>query len=254
MTTGRCWLGPIELTAGFVSLGYGIKTMNRLNFLLCQTCLLWLLAPVVAGQEEVPYRTLVSNDGKSIKAQLVSHAQGKVTIRREDGQEFEVDPAIFCKQDHEAILKWMEEQPVKIDYRLRAGANKKAAGSTEYSARWYYELTLRNDGQEAVKDIRVLYRILYENHGRKKMQEGEHLLEQELEFNRTLVIKSETIRFSRSKSNRNSGIQGCLIRVLNSQGEVILDWVSNELGMKDVSWETTEPKESGGPGPEVEIR
>lgn len=210
-----------------------------------------LVAPLMGAE----FRTLVSDDGKAIKAQLISHAKGKVTIRREDGHEFEVDPAIFCKQDHEAILQWMKAQPVVIDYRLRAGADKKTASSTEYSASWYYEFTLRNDGQEAVKGIKILHRILYENYGRERMEEGEYLLEQDLEFNRTLVMKSGTIQVSRSKSNRSSGIKGCLIRVLDPEGKVILDWVSNDLGMKDVTWESTNPKEPGEEaGPDVEIR
>lgn len=224
--------------------------------LLCLgiSCLGAIATAQDAGGGTSGFRTLVSNDGKSIKAELVSHSGGKVTIRREDGNQFEVDPAIFCKQDLAAIQEWMKANPAKIDYRLRAGATKKTGSSTDYSTDWYYELTLRNDGQEAVKGIKILYRVLYESYGDSRMNEGEHLLEQNLEFNRTLVIKSETVSLASKRSSRNSGMKGCLIRVLDPNGEVILDWVSNEVGMKDVTWESTTPKEPGQQGPEVEIR
>lgn len=71
-----------------------------------------------------------------------------------------------------------------------------------------------------------------------------------------MVLKSDTISFSRSKSYRNSGMRGCLIRVLDPKGKVILDWGTNEVGMKGVTWESTNPKEEGDdePGNQVEIR
>ena len=213
-----------------------------------------IITAAVCFPAAAEFRTLVSDDGKAIKAELVSHAGGKVTIKREDGQQFEVDPSIFCKQDEEAIQAWIKENPPKIAYRLRAGATKKVAGSTEYSSSMYYEVTLRNDGQQAVKGIKILYRIIIEKYGSERMKESEHLLEQDLEFNRTLVLKSEVEAFSRSKSNRNSGMKGCLVRVLDPKGEVILDWVSNDIGMKDITWESTNPKDPNKPDNKVEIR
>lgn len=228
-------------------------------FLLRLLCLgipcLAVIAPAQdSGGGTSAFRTLVSNDGKSIRAELVSHSGGKVTIRREDGNQFEVDPAIFCKQDFAAIQEWMKANPAKVNYRLRAGATKKTGSSTDYSTDWYYEVTLRNDGQEAVKGVKILYRVLYESYGDSQMKEGEHFLEQNLEFNRTLVIKSETISLAKRGSGRNSGMKGCLIRVLDPDGEIILDWVSNEVGMKEVTWESTNPKDPCKQGPEVEIR
>ena len=215
-----------------------------------------LLFAFVSIPASAEFRTLVSADGKAMKAELVSHARGKVTIRREDGKEFEVSPSIFCKQDQEMLEAWMKETDPKINYRLKAEASKKVASSTEYSTSNYYEVTVRNDGQDAIKGITVMYRVLYENYGRQHMQEGEHLLEQNLEFNRTLALRTDTQSFSRSKSNRNSGMRGCLIRVLDPKGNVILDWGTNEVGMKGVTWESTNPKEEGGtePGNKVEIR
>ena len=156
------------------------------------------------------FRTLVSDDGKSMKAELVSHADGKLTIKREDGKTFEVNPSIFCAQDEEMIAAWMKENPAKIDYRLKAEANKKVAKSTEFSTTSYYEISLRNNGQQAVKGITVMHRILYSEGSRRRPIEDEYVLDQDLEFNRTLIIKTDT--FYESRSTRGRGVKGCLIR------------------------------------------
>ena len=83
--------------------------------------------------------------------------------------------------------------------------------------------------------------------------EDEYLLDQELEFNRTLILRTDTFRESRGK--RGSGVKGCLIRVLDPKGEVILDWGADEVGMKGVNWENTNPeRERDVGGGNVEIR
>ena len=203
-----------------------------------------LLALVVASLPSfAEFRTLVSNDGKSMKAELVSHAGGKITIRREDGKTFAVDPAIFCKQDQEMIAAWMKENAPDIDYRLKADATKKETSSTDYYGTWEYEISIRNNGQEAVKGITVLHRVVYEAHGRQRLEEGEYVLDQDLEFNRTLIIRTDPVRVWRSKHNRNSGVKGCLVRVLDPKGEVILDWGTDAVGMKGVTWESTNPRD-----------
>jgi len=225
-----------------------MKLPFLLSALLCLSCL-----PSLAE-----FRTLVSNDGKTIKAELISHAKGKVTIRREDGNQFEVDPAIFCKQDQEAIQKWMEGEPAKIKYDLEIDVDKKVQdrethgeGSSETS--WVHEVSVRNDSQDTIKGIKVLYRVLHESWGETHMLEGEHLLEQDLEFNRTLVITTDPVRIWRSRESRN-GIKGCLVRVLDPKGQVIADWVSRDAGMKDVTWESTNPRNHCEPEKKIEIR
>ncbi len=212
-----------------------------------------LVLVVVSLPASAEFRTLVSDDGKSMKAELVSHAGGKVTIKREDGKTFEVNPSIFCAQDEEMIAAWMKENPAKIDYRLKAEATKKVAKSTEYSTTSYYEISLRNNGQQTIKGITVMHRVIYADETRRRPIEDEYVLDQDLEFNRTLVIKTDT--FYESRSARGRGVKGCLIRVLDPKGEVILDWGADEVGMKGVTWENTDPdKADAGGGDKVEIR
>lgn len=53
----------------------------------------------------------------------------------------------------------------------------------------------------------------------------------------------------------NDGIKGCLVRVLDPKGGLILDWVFRDMGMKDVTWESTNPKNHcEEPEAKVEIR
>ena len=193
------------------------------------------------------FRTFVSTNGQAMKAELVSHTKGKVTIRREDGKQFEVNPAIFCKQDHEAILEWMKSEPETINYDFDVDVDKKmrgreshGEGSSETS--WVHEVRVRNDAQSTVTGIRVLYRVFHESWGETHMVEGDYLLEQDLDFNRTLVVTTDAVTIWRSRESRN-GIKGVLVRILDPKGKVVTDWVSKDAKMKDVTWENTTPRD-----------
>ena len=193
------------------------------------------------------FRTFVSDSGQAMKAELVSHTRGKVTIRREDGKEFEVDPGIFCKQDEEAIRNWMKSEPATINYDFDIDVAKKmrhreshGEGSSETS--WVHEISVRNDAQETVKGIVVKYRVFHESWGETHMMEGEYRLDQDLDFNRTLIVTTDPVQIWRSRDSRN-GIKGVLVRVLCPKGEVITDWVSRDAGMKKVTWKNSTPRD-----------
>ncbi len=209
------------------------------------------LISLILGFSSLPaaaeFRTFVSDSGQAMKAELVSHSGGKVKIRREDGKEFEVNPAIFCKQDHEAILNWMKSEPEVINYDFEIEVDKKmrdrethGEGSSETS--YVHEVKVRNDAQAKVTGIRVMYRVFHESWGETHMIEGDYLLEQELDFNRTLIVTTDPVTIWRNRHSRN-GIKGVLVRVLDPKGNVVTDWVSRDAGMKNVTWESTNPKD-----------
>lgn len=200
------------------------------------------------------YRDFTGISGNIIKAELLSHRGGKVTIKREDGQQFDVDPAIFASNDEAYIRQWMSVNPEKVGdggataskIDLRIDANKKMLDRDKYcdstSSRWAYEVTVQNRGQQPVKDIRVLYRAFFENYGAEERVEGEETLRQDLEFNRTWVVTSTAISISKnnySRSGRSAGVKGCLVRVVDSEGKVLADWVSGDIGMKGKTWDNT---------------
>ena len=216
-----------------------MKHILPISLALCLGCI-----PAAAE-----FRTFVSSNGQAMKAELVSHSGGKVKIRREDGKTFDVDPAIFCKQDHESILNWMKSEPEVINYNFDIEVDKKVRdrethGEGGSETQWVHEISVRNDAQATVTGIRVQYRVLHESWGETHMLEGDYLLgdDKELGFNRTLVVTTDPVTIWRNRHSRN-GIKGVLVRVLDPKGNVVTDWVSRETGMKNVTWASTTPKD-----------
>ena len=223
---------------------------------LFQIVLCLVLALVSASAE---MRTFVSNSGKAMKAEIVSHLDGKVKIKREDGKEFEVDPTIFCKEDQKFIASWMEKNQEAVDYRFTLDADKKVidrtGDSTSSYTKWAYEISITNTSQDPVNNLKIQYRVLYYSYS-DKMIEGEALLKQDLKFNRTLVVTTIPVSIYKSKysSSRGGELKGCLVRILDSEGNVIEDWVSKEVGMKGKTWKNTEPRKDGTHGGSAVIK
>lgn len=48
-------------------------------------------------------------------------------------------------------------------------------------------------------------------------------------------------KYRYSESYRNNKLKGCLVRILDNNDKVIMDWVSNDFGMKEKTWENTSP-------------
>lgn len=212
---------------------------------------LCLYAACVPATGEV--RGFLSNAGEVIKAELISHSGGKVKIKREDGREFDVDPAIFSPEDQKHIRSWMATQAETIRYGFNIDAKKKLMDrngtSSGSSSKWSYEISITNTSQQAVKNLRVQYRILYESYT-DRIIEDETMLKEDLNFNRTLVITTQPVSIYKSRygSNYRSGeLKGCLIRILDNDGKVIKDWVSSDVGMKDKHWGNTSPQNGRAP-------
>jgi len=194
-------------------------------------------------------QNFTSNSGEVIKATLVSHAGGKVKIRRVDGREFDIDPAVFCQQDEKSIRKWMLEQQATVRYSFSLKADKKVMDRNTYSSsssetRWAYEIAITNTSQESVSKLKILYRVLYYNSSDSTM-DGDVRLEDELKFNRSMIITTTPVtiyKYRYSESYRNNELKGCLVRILDKNDKVVMDWVSNDLGMKDKTWENTSPR------------
>ncbi|MFK7850261.1 MAG: hypothetical protein AB8D78_04710 [Akkermansiaceae bacterium] len=215
------------------------------------TCL-W--ASTVLASAEM--QTFVGDNGQTMKAELVSHSGGKVKIKRNDGKEFEVDPSIFREADTKIIRKWMASEPETIRYDFKIDAEKKmvdrdgTAGSSGYT-KWAYEISITNASQDTISDLKIFYRVFY-YYSSDKMIEGEEALKDDLAFNRSLVIKTTPVSIYRSRYSSNSrknGLKGCLVRIVDSNGKVVQDWVSKEVGMKGKIWQNTNPREqrpSGG--------
>ena len=216
-------------------------------------------------------RTLVSNDGSTIVAELVSHNGGKVKIRRSDGKEFEVDPAIFCKKDREAISQWMAKTPELINYSFDVEMDKKKLdgvssndGYTRVkSSDWVYEISIKNRSKDTVNKLKVEYRVFFTNKADSgsyyyavdastQMVDGSLELKQDLAYNRTLVFSTDKVKIDMVTEyygdRRKDELKGCLIRILDPAGNSLGEWTSAELWMKDKTWSATTPRKKGGGG------
>jgi hypothetical protein len=143
-------------------------------------------------------RGFLSSSGEVIKAELISHSGGKVKIKREDGREFDVDPAIFASEDQKHIRNWMAAQAEAIRYGFNIVAKKKLMDRNGSSGNWAYEISITNTSQEAVKNLRIQYRVLYVSYT-DRIIEDETMLKEDLNFNRTLVITTKPLSIYKSR-------------------------------------------------------
>jgi hypothetical protein len=224
-----------------------------------------------AAQAEM--RDFTNTGGNVIRAELVSHKGGKVTLKRSDGKEFEIAPTVFSTDDQAFIKAWMAKTPQTIDYRLDVSADKKkVAGDTKNmgyklvkNEKWAFVISLKNISRDPASNLTVKYRIFYTNaadgsysassstDSGLRMVEGEARLESELDYNRTMQVTTtpvqiDTVDYDGGGARHKDEIKGCLVRVLNDQGKVIVDYASAQTAMKGKTWANTETLAEGKSG------
>ena len=208
-------------------------------------------------------RAFTNDNGTVIQAELVSHRGGKVTLKRTDGKEFTVDPAIFSADDEAHIKGWMAKTPATQNYNLRIDAEKKKVegNSRNYGYKrvkndlWSYLVTITNASQYPVSNLKINYRVFYTNSADGsysassdermsfKMIEGDAKLDTELAFNRTMQFSTTPVQIDvvdYDYGNRyKDEVKGCLIRIVNQAGDVVMEWRSPEVAMKEKTWANT---------------
>lgn len=237
-----------------------------------------LAALVFSSPLKAEMRAFTNDSGYVIQAELLSHKEGKITLRRSDGKEFEADPAIFSAEDEAYIKAWMEKTPASQNYNLRLSTQKKKVeGRTRNMGYkrvkndlWSYVITILNNSQDAVSNLTIKYRVFYTNaadgdysassygESPSRMIEGQAKLEAELAFNckleiTTTPVQIDVVDYDGAGSRYKDELRGCLVRIINQAGDVVLDWVSPEVAMKDKTWRNTDPS-SRGKGGSVRIR
>ena len=220
-------------------------------------------------------RTFTDSNGKVIEADLISHSGGKVKIKRADGKEFDVDPSVFSKVDQEFIKGWMKKTPEFIDYNLHVEIDKKKLDGdfTDHdykrvkNEQWYFLLEVTNRSQQTVSNLKIEYRILYTDAARGsyrssdtepiRMVEGSQTLKQDLETNRTAIIKTKPVQIDTVDydygARYKDDLKGCLIRIVGPDGQTILEETKG-LSMKNKTWANTTPHEQRKEGGKIIIR
>jgi len=181
--------------------------------------------------------TFTNSSGSTLEAKLVSHKDGKITLQRADGKEFEVKPEIFSTADQKFIAQWIAVTPAHVNYRFRIDGDKKRLGGNQ----WAYVISIINQSQDEVTNLNFNYRVLYNSYDGKasaNRNEGSEHLEAKLKFNRTLEITTKGVEIYNEEWAKGQ-IFGCLLQVTDSTGKVIEEWTSSELYMKGKTWENT---------------
>ncbi len=229
----------------------------------------------LASPAQAEPRAFTNDNGTIIQAELVSHQRGKVTLRRTDGKEFTVNPAIFSAEDEAYIKAWMEKNPAIRNYNLKIDAEKKKVegNSRNYGYKrvknelWSFLVTITNNSQDPVSNLSIKYRVFYTNSADGsysafsedrmacRMIEGAAKSDKELSFNRTLQFATTPVEIDivdYDYGNRyKDEVKGCLILITDSDGKTVLEWRSSEVAMKEKTWANTNPAGSRGHNPVI---
>ena len=150
----------------------------------------------------------------------------------------------------------MKETPPTIDYVFRIEATLKQLGSFKNKSNSIYsstsrsktktnayEINLTNLTRQAVKDLRLEYRVVKEGRsGRFEFQRGRKEISEPMRYNQDIVLttaKSEldSYRSSYSSYSYKEAVLGVLVRVFDEQGELVADWRSSNTKIAKISWE-----------------
>jgi len=228
--------------------------------------LLWLfLLSILQSPLPAEFRDFRNLDGKVIRAELVSHKDGKVTLRRVDGRTFTLRPNLFDPVDQLYIKDWMENTPVEISYRLEIEAEKRKTGGENQDLgykrvkqeTWAYRISLTNFSRDTPRDLTVQYKIFYQNRAEGliplapderahlSMVRGEEKLEGDLDFNRTVEfltkdVPIEIVDYDGAGERHKDELEGCLLRILDAQGHPVMEWRTDTSALSDLTWENTE--------------
>lgn len=220
-------------------------------------------------------RPFTNDNGTVIEAELVSHKGDKVRLKRTDGKEFEVNPSIFSAEDEAYIKNWMAMNPAIKNYNFKVVTVKKKMEGNSVNMGykrvkndlWSYVISVTNNSQDPVSNLTVKYRVFHSNAAEgsystyserpsMKMVEGSSKLETELAFNRILEIVTtpvqiDVVDYDGYGDRYKDELKGCLVRIVDQADNVVFDWVSPEVSMKEKSWLNTSPSKRGDSKPAV---
>jgi len=127
-------------------------------------------------------RTFTDKQGRSLKAEVISVEDDKVTIKREDGQTFSLSLDTLSDDDQKALKDWAAQQAAKpkslppgaiavtlsraifdtnkktVDVKLTTGETVKN-GRTLTEDKWGYAVNLTNRTSQPIDNLRTEYRL-----------------------------------------------------------------------------------------------
>lgn len=124
-------------------------------------CVLPLLAP--AAEE---FHNFQNNEGKTVRAAVVSVTGDSVTLRMESGKLIQAKIDLFSPLDQDYIAKFASSQPAgSYRFKIRVSALRKdrnerdeGAVKVSYEA-WIYKVELESGNQEELNEVVAEYRV-----------------------------------------------------------------------------------------------
>lgn len=212
-------------------------------------------------------RTFKNAAGKEIVAEPVSHdGNGSLELKRSDGNTFEVKVADLSLDDQQFLLEWMKANPPKVDYRFEfevAATKVSGVNSRQLSGYknvknelWIYSVGVSNLARQTVKGLKAEYRVFIINAADGQFSSGEGIkegfiagsavIDKELRFNEkfefgTVEIEIDKVSydwsFSRDERYKDA-LRGIMIRIKDSSGKVVQEFISTNASMKGKTWDT----------------
>lgn len=207
-------------------------------------------------------RDFTSSQGSRIRAELVSHKGGKVTLKREDGKTFAVAPSMFGAADQRYIAAWMENNPPSISYRFDIEVDKEKLSGDRVdlgykkvkNEKWAYQVTITNTSRDTTDKLKVRYKLFYSNYADGEFSasssdrtgmavvSGQTDIKTPLRFNQSkeFISKSVTldnVDYDYSPRYKDS-LKGIMLRIEDSRGQVVCDWVMPITYLAGKNWDS----------------
>ncbi|MFT5467556.1 MAG: hypothetical protein ACI8UO_002661 [Verrucomicrobiales bacterium] len=219
-------------------------------------------------------REFTGANGKTLKAELVSHTEGNITMKLADGREITVLPNIFGPDDQLFIKGWLEKTPetvpvVKYNFRFEVD-RKKVSGRTKTEGsylikneKWVYEVQLTNLSRDTAKNLTVMYRQFRSNHADGDSSafssaksdwvtdKSEIKVAAAVDYGKRIEFKTKEMKIDRvdyqyGNYDYKDEIKGLMIRVVDANGNVVSEWAEPVNTLKGKTWENTSAKKDGG--------
>lgn len=220
-----------------------------------------------AGMLRAELREFTSTNGKTMKAELVSHKGGKITLQRGDGVKFEVLPNVFGPDDQIFIKDWMAKTPETISYNFRFKADRKKVDGrsrkVDYyrvkNEKWVYEVSVTNLSRDEASNLKIKYRQFRSNQADGTYRadsddqsdwitdSGEVTVKAPVGFGKSMVFQTKQMQIDHVDSSYwdydwQDRILGVMIQVEDPNGNVVAEWAEPVNTLKGKTWASTEPK------------
>lgn len=232
-----------------------------------------LLVAARGSATEGELHLFTSKSGQQISAVLldVSEDRRLMTIRRDDGQQFQTEILSLSLEDQHYIRDWMNSRPVSTNFAVDLGIQRKqgntqrrsVTGSLTLESRTFeYEIVVGNRSRETLSGARLEYAVVLDDQVTPIESPGGDLAyslfrrdesnlvriaaEVDLEpiaFNREATVVTHPapvhlLRYASSGVFREDELLGVQVRLLAADGSVIAEGSSGTSALERLEWES----------------